>query len=183
MTPSKNKGFTLLETLIAFVVLTVGLLGAVALQAQAKQASYDSLQRAAALNLANDIIGRITANDTAAAMALYNTDIHFATPEDINNSKACLNSPCTDVALANFDIQQWLRAIKANEGTGTLSRASICITPTIDQDQVNLNVTISWVGRQNVKQSTANTKIICGSDESNRKIVSINSFIFMRPVS
>ena len=40
---SRNNGFTLLEVLIAFMILSFGLLGAVALQAKAKQASFDSL--------------------------------------------------------------------------------------------------------------------------------------------
>jgi type IV pilus assembly protein PilV len=51
--------------LIAFLILTIGLLGAIGLQAKAKQASYDSLQRAAALTLANDAMYRLRANDTS----------------------------------------------------------------------------------------------------------------------
>ncbi|MGB2708457.1 MAG: prepilin-type N-terminal cleavage/methylation domain-containing protein, partial [Pseudoalteromonas nigrifaciens] len=41
----RRKGFTLIEVLIAFIILSFGLLGAVALQAKAKQASFDSMQR------------------------------------------------------------------------------------------------------------------------------------------
>lgn len=70
-----NKGFTLLESLIAFVILTIGLLGAIGLQAKAKQASYDSLQRAAALTLANDVMHRLRANDTSDLLSAYNIEI------------------------------------------------------------------------------------------------------------
>ena len=66
-----QKGFTLIEVLIAFIILSFGLLGAVALQAKAKQASFDSMQRAAAVALGNDIIQRIRANDTAQLVTLY----------------------------------------------------------------------------------------------------------------
>ena len=66
-----NKGFTLIEVLVAFIVLTVGLLGTVALQTTAKQASYDANQRSAALALANDIVERIRANDTADIVTNY----------------------------------------------------------------------------------------------------------------
>ncbi|WP_052380074.1 MULTISPECIES: hypothetical protein [unclassified Pseudoalteromonas] len=61
--------------MIAFVILTIGFLGAIGLQAKAKQASYDSLQRAAALNLANDVIHRLRANDTSDLLSAYNIEI------------------------------------------------------------------------------------------------------------
>jgi len=182
MTPSKNKGFTLLETLIAFVVLTVGLLGAVALQAQAKQASYDSLQRAAALNLANDIIARISANDTAAAMAIYKTKISYADAANATNMGACFENLCTAEQLANFDIEQWRRAINAADGTGTLSGATVCIDPVVNLDQVELSVIISWLGRQNISQSEENTAVKCGTADTKRKMVSVNRYLFMRVI-
>ena len=61
---SQAQGFTLIEVLIAFVILSFGLLGVVALQAKAKQASFDSMQRAAAIALGNDINQRMRANVT-----------------------------------------------------------------------------------------------------------------------
>ena len=66
-----QRGFTLIEVLIAFIILSFGLLGAVALQAKAKQASFDSMQRAAAVALGNDIVQRIRANDTPQIAGLY----------------------------------------------------------------------------------------------------------------
>jgi type IV pilus assembly protein PilV len=73
-----NKGFTLLEVLIAFIILSVGILGAVKLQVVAKKASYDANQRSAALSIANDIIERIRANDTPEVFTDY-TDKLFHT--------------------------------------------------------------------------------------------------------
>jgi len=181
MTPSLNKGFTLLETLIAFVVLTVGLLGAVALQAQAKQASYDSLQRAAAINLANDILGRIAVNDTVTAMGIYNTNISSLDSAYSSNLAACFDVPCASDVLANFDIEQWKMAIKAREGTGTLSDATICINPVVDNNKVELQVIITWQGRQQITQNAVNSGTLCGSTDNNRKMVSVNRFIYMRP--
>ena len=182
MTPSKNKGFTLLETLIAFVVLTVGLLGAVALLAQAKQASYDSLQRAAALNLSNDIISRISANDTAAAMAIYKTNINYTQAPNSSNKGECFENLCTGAQLANFDIEQWRRAINAADGTGTLSGATVCIDPVVNVDQVELSVIISWLGRQKITQSEKNAAVECGSTDAKRKMISVKRYLFMRAV-
>jgi type IV pilus assembly protein PilV len=180
MTQSKNKGFTLLETLIAFVVLTVGLLGAVALQAQAKKASYDSLQRAAALSLGNDILERIGSNDTGAALAVYSTSFSSTDKENTALANACFNAACTTVQLAQFDLEQWRRAIKAQDGTGTLSGATVCIESTIIGANITLTVNITWLGRQLLVQGTENSKVSCGDVSGQRKLVSLERFILMR---
>jgi type IV pilus assembly protein PilV len=77
--------------LVAFIVLTDGLLGTVALQSNAKQASYDANQRSAALALANDIVERIRANDTADIVANYSkTFSYLDTPVEKKMSKYSL---------------------------------------------------------------------------------------------
>ena len=177
---SKSRGFTLLETLIAFFVLTIGLLGAVALQAKAKQASYDSLQRTAALSLAQDIIQRIRVNDTAALVALY--DVDFTSTYEITTVQSCVDSFCSSAQVAAYDIIQWKKAIKAKELTGAMADASVCINPVLSAgvSGVDVEVVISWGGRQDIAQNTENTAIECGSSTENRRVVVVNSFIFIR---
>jgi type IV pilus assembly protein PilV len=180
MTQSINKGFTLLETLIAFVVLTVGLLGAVALQAQAKQASYDSLQRAAALSLGNDIIQRIRVNDTVASLGTYNTSFATSVSEITQKSSACLNASCNDIEMALFDIEQWKKAIKAREFTGAIANATVCISTDAAATGGAVKVVITWAGRQNMKQNSDNTDITCGEANTNRKMVVLDTFLLRR---
>lgn len=175
-----NKGFTLLETLIAFVVLTVGLLGAVALQAQAKQASYDSLQRAAALGLGNDIIQRIRVNDTVASLAVYNTHFSTSDSEISQKSSACLNVSCNDTAMASFDIEQWKKAIKAREFTGAIADATVCISTDGATKGGAVKVVITWDGRQKMKQGSDNSNITCGEANQNRKMVVLDTYLFRR---
>ena len=64
--PSANRGFTLIEVLIAATVLAVGLLGIGAMLVNSLQASRLALQRSQAVMLTADLAERIRANATAA---------------------------------------------------------------------------------------------------------------------
>ena len=64
--PSANRGFTLVEVLIAATVLAVGLLGVGAMLVNSLQASRLALQRSQAVILTADLAERIRANATAA---------------------------------------------------------------------------------------------------------------------
>ena len=172
-----QRGFTLLEVLIAFIVLTIGLLGTVALQAKAKQASYDSVQRAAALALANDIIQRVRTNDSPTVATDY--DVTFGSTTT-SSAAACLNVSCNASQMAAYDVSQWVSATKARERTGALSDAFVCINPTDNADgTVSLQVIVSWQGRQKISQSSENKAITCGSGD-NRRMVVMNTDINLR---
>ncbi len=64
-----QRGFTLIEALIAFVLLSVGLLGIVSLQAMAKSSQQLALQHTRAVTIADAIVERIRVNP--AGMAVY----------------------------------------------------------------------------------------------------------------
>ena len=176
--PKRQIGFTLLEVLIAFIVLTVGLLGTVALQAKAKQASYDSVQRAAALALANDIVQRIRSNDSPTLVNDYK--VNFSSESKAGSISSCLSNLCNASQLALYDIEEWKKAIKAKERTGALANASICIVPSSPgANEINLQVVVSWEGRQQMTQSDTNKAISCGSSK-NRRMVVIDTYINVR---
>jgi len=61
-----GAGFTLIEILVAMLILTIGLLGLVGMQAVAQRAEVESYQRAQAMVLMNDIVDRINTNRKAA---------------------------------------------------------------------------------------------------------------------
>lgn len=170
-----NKGFTLIEVLVAFIILTVGLLGTVALQTNAKQASYDANQRSAALALANDIMERIRANDTADIVVNYSKTFSY---ENTPVSKSCLNIRCSSSDIAEYDLSQWQKALRVADNTGTLANGTVCIRPTADDNGVFLRVVVAWQGRQKLTEAT-NKDIQCGTI-SNRRTVVLDSYVFMR---
>lgn len=58
----KQAGFSLIELLVALLILTFGLLGLAALQARATNAEFESYQRSQAVMLASDMVERIRTN-------------------------------------------------------------------------------------------------------------------------
>ena len=57
-----QSGFTMIEVLITFIVLVIGLLGLIGLQARTQQAELESYQRGQALVLLQDMLDRMNAN-------------------------------------------------------------------------------------------------------------------------
>lgn len=59
------RGFTMIEVLIAVIIIAIGLLGIAALQGHSSRAETESYQRAQALVLVTDMLNRIEANRSA----------------------------------------------------------------------------------------------------------------------
>ncbi|MDD0844523.1 type IV pilus modification protein PilV [Pseudomonas sp. Gutcm_11s] len=64
-TNSRPNGFTLIEVLVTLVLLTIGMLGLVAMQGRGIQYTSDSAQRNNAVMLANELLEQIRANPSA----------------------------------------------------------------------------------------------------------------------
>lgn len=63
----RSAGFSIVEVLVALLVLAIGLLGLAALQAQGLRFNHDAYVRTQATHLAYDIIDRMRANRANAA--------------------------------------------------------------------------------------------------------------------
>ena len=177
-----QSGFTLLEVLIAFMVLSFGLLGAVALQAQAKKASFDSMQRAAAISLGEDIMQRIRSNDTADIVSLYKQT--FSSDTDLSPRDDCYTDVCSAQNIARTDLENWKAAIRARENTGSLDEATVCINimPVANTAGMGFDVSVivSWRGRQDFKASDATKDIQCGNVDDRRRLVKLDSYLLIR---
>ncbi len=112
------RGFTLLEVLIAMVVLSVGLLGLAGLQATSLKNNHDAYLRTIATLQAYDMADRMRANIQGVNLGLYNDISGTSTAPDCNTD-------CDANAIAALDSSRWNRA---NEellpvGTGTVTGA------------------------------------------------------------
>ena len=154
---------TFIEVLVAFVIIATGILGAVAMQATAKKASYDSMQRSLASSLAEDIIARMRSNDVSA-LASYESDTYGrgnytqAAPERC----ASIGTKCDKDEIVANDQYEWELALMGKDAlrggnpVGGLINALGCI----DVDGNNVTVVISWHGREKIKDAA---KATCGT--------------------
>lgn len=111
---SKNSGFTLVEILVALLVLAIGLLGLALLQTSGLRLNTNSYSRSQATFLAYDIIDRMRANvagfqagsyDVANATA-YNT-LWGAYTSCKNSTCNCDTTVCDSPTLARYDLGRW----------------------------------------------------------------------------
>lgn len=95
-----DRGFSLIEVLIALIVMSVGMLGIAGLYVHGLQAGRTSLFRHQAVALAGDVSDRIRANPEAKAG--YN-DTGFTG----SLAKSCLTDVCTAAEMAAYDKYFW----------------------------------------------------------------------------
>lgn len=131
-TRDHSGGFTLLEVLIALVVLSIGLLGIAALQSVGLRGSHSAYLTSQASLLAYDMADRIRANP--AARTTYDAHDHSAVD--------CDNPSSTPLAAA--DLAEWACSINAllPEGTGRISSIDSAIP-----GAVTYTITIEWQDR------------------------------------
>ncbi len=110
---SRVRGFTLIEVLIALVVLSVGMLGIAGLYVYGMQAGRTSLFRHQAVTLAGDVAERIRANPTAGA--------DYA-GGGANNNCVASGATCIPAEMAANDILLW----KA-QATDTLPNGDVTV--------------------------------------------------------
>lgn len=139
-----TKGFTLIETLVALTVLSIGLLGLASLQVQALRYNTDAYLRTQATTLAYDILDRMRANNTGAASGSYvSSAVPTATPKD------CDSVACTSAELAVYDLNRWYTALNALpkplSGVSTISRVGNEHTVTIRWTERDMEVVQTWV--------------------------------------
>jgi type IV pilus assembly protein PilV len=99
--PRRVAGFTLLEVLVALVVLSIGLLGLSGLQTSSLRNNHAAFLRSQATLLKADIVDRMRANRDSATAGDY--DISYtATPTVVS----CVGS-CSAQQVAQMDLLEW----------------------------------------------------------------------------
>jgi type IV pilus assembly protein PilV len=102
----RQRGISIVEALVALVVLSVGMLGIAVMYLESVRANRTALSRTLAVHLVNDMADRIRAN----RMALDKYDADFGTAPTAPE-KNCATSDCTAADLAAYDLRQWYDAV------------------------------------------------------------------------
>ncbi len=96
-------GTTLIEVLIAVVVLSIGLVGLAALQTLSMKNNHSAYLRTQASFLAYDMVDKMRANLGAAQGGSYVTALGTAP----SGTTECQSGACTTAELAAYDINEW----------------------------------------------------------------------------
>ena len=130
--PSRRRsgGFTLIESLVALLVLSIGLLGVAAMQLASLQANNGAFQRTQATFLAQDITDRMRANRAAALAGDY----------DFNFGDA---APVAPASVAEDDIFAWKARLSATLPAGASGDADDQPDAEIVTDVATNTVTVS----------------------------------------
>jgi type IV pilus assembly protein PilV len=187
-----QRGFTLIEALIAFVLLSVGLLGIVSLQAMAKSSQQLALQHSRAVTIADAIVERIRVNPAGIATYNIGSDNPVGVTPTSEPSPDCGAAACTPAELAAHDLWAWEQALLgAGAQIGGTNTAGLieprgCIEFT-SVDPVNrpntgqLKVIVQWRGLKESSDAVQAGEAICGglsagTDKFRRQVVT-NTYV------
>jgi type IV pilus assembly protein PilV len=117
---------TLLEVLVALVVLSIGLIGLAGLQSSSLRLNNSAYMRSQATALAYDMADRVRSNIDAGAA--------YSNPTATENSNCKQATGCSASEMAQHDMFSWLEQIAdvLPSGVGT-----ICIDSNQDPDACN----------------------------------------------
>ncbi|MBV1873365.1 MAG: type IV pilus modification protein PilV [Gammaproteobacteria bacterium] len=144
---SMVAGFTLVEVLVALLIMTLGIVGVLSLQTQSLKSNQRAYFRTQADILGKDVISRMQANIGEARDGKYVVDEKPAGPD-------CLTNTCTPSQLVKWDLSEWYTQLESRLPEGD---ASIEL---INGKSSQYNITIRWDDRRNAKTINKDT---CGS--------------------
>lgn len=129
-TTPRLGGFSLIEVLIALIILSVGMLGIAGLYVQSMQAGRTAVFRHNAVTLAGDVADRIRANPSAGATYAAN----------VGADRNCVNGgvDCIPAEMAEHDINLWTQQARDSLPNGAVQiNRDNAVPPTFE-------ITVTW---------------------------------------
>lgn len=141
----KNKGVSLIEVLIAVLILAIGLLGMASLQIRSLSNNHNAYLRTQATQLANDMLDRMRSNAQGLNAGYY------LRPNVENSSMDCHLNLCNADQMSEYDLSLWNQAIHQQLPNG---KGLICIDSTPQSSDCDgsgniLAISLSWSEREN----------------------------------
>jgi type IV pilus assembly protein PilV len=162
MRKNHQSGFTLLEVLIALLILSIGLLGLAALQTTGLRSNQMASMRTLATQTAYDITDRMRANEMSTGITrepatgkiTYNSaNDDYLIAFDASDPTAtvdCATAECTHQELALYDLAQWRAAVALLPGGKSEivcqdEAGAACADGDVDfPNEINHVITVYW---------------------------------------
>ncbi|GLQ94636.1 type IV pilus modification protein PilV [Dyella acidisoli] len=144
----RMRGFTLLEVMVALVILSIGLIGLAAMQASALSSTHGSQLESMVAIQARSLAEAMSANpdywaNNSPTFTITSSTSSPTTPVYGTNTPAaptggCINTVCSPANMAGYDVQQW-----ATQLLQQVPGASATITCTASAP-VGCKIAIQW---------------------------------------
>lgn len=134
----RQHGISMVEALVALVVISVGMLGIAGLYLSSLQASRTAKLRSQAVMLVSSIADRIRANREAGAA--YDTDTYAGAPE----TQDCDIKNCIAATLAQDDLARWIEDAQEALPGGDAVTGTVQVTDRVRPDSDNFVITVVW---------------------------------------
>jgi len=133
--PQQCRGTSMVEVLVAMVILVVGLLGAAGMQVNSMRSHQDAYERTIALHQVSDMADRMRANMPGVNAGLYQGN-------NTVNIPACMTAPggCNVQQVADYDVAIW------NQDNALLLSGAVGVIGPPDASGLFL-ITLTWNGR------------------------------------
>jgi len=149
-----QRGSTLIEVLVALIVIAFGLLGLAGLQTRMQASEMEAYQRSQALILLNDMANRVAINRRVAAA--------YVTAAPLGSGMTC---PATSGTRDQIDKAEWCEALQgAAERAGASKVGTVvggrgCVQRLGNNEYL---ITVAWQGL--VPVSVPSSGVTCGKD-------------------
>ena len=146
-----QSGMSLIEVLVSMLIISIGVLGMIATQANAMRFLQSSHSQGAAAMLADDLANRIRANATEAIdknAYVHRFNSSGESTQETDTIMNCAFVACGSGELASWDLSQWQQTMMASlpsassavtrsatAGTGSATTHDFLITLRWDDDR------------------------------------------------
>jgi type IV pilus assembly protein PilV len=141
---NRQQGFSLIEALVAFLILSIGMLGIASLQVLSLKAGKTAVMRTVAVIKVEEMFERIRINQTSV------TDYATAAAAGVNNGcndYATFNA-CTPTQMVQDDIYHWINDLKERlPNTGVTASIAVVAPVPGTQPAAAVTVTVNWEER------------------------------------
>lgn len=154
----RQKGFTLIEAMIAIVVFSFGLLGVAGVMTVAVKSNHNGYMRSQATFLATSMADMMRANTASVKAGNYNV----ANISGYNNiTTACRTASCNPTQLTRRDLQLWSNMFTQllPNSTGTI-QCSAHVGLGIHPYSGMCNISVSWTESNTANAASAQTLTI-----------------------
>ena len=182
-----QRGFSLIEMLIALIVFSVGLLSIAGLQTVSKQANFEALQRTTASQIAYGLLEDMRVNGDAINVYIGAGELGAGSRGSEPAPNCSGTNVCNAAQKAAHDLWFWEQVLDGNlemignAGGGGLVLPTLCVAGPVGGGAGIYTVTVAWRGSASLTNGNANA---CGSSGGDyggnnefRRIMAVPTYI------